>query len=128
MAVAAAWPRPVVLVEADPAGGDLAYRVRPAHGTALAAGQGLVQLAAAVREGVRLGVGDAVAASSVGGAAAVGAVSRAVALEQPARRATAAAPARICADHRAVGRAEEIWACEDEKKRMGTPGSGGDVG
>lgn len=51
LAVAAAWPRPVVLVEADPAGGDLAYRVRPAHGTALAAGQGLVQLAAAVRAG-----------------------------------------------------------------------------
>src|SRR4051794_19611619 len=25
------WPRPVVLLEADPAGGDLAYRCRAAH-------------------------------------------------------------------------------------------------
>jgi hypothetical protein len=51
LALAAAWPRPVVLLEADPAGGDLAYRCRAAHGGPVSANRGLLRLAAAVRGG-----------------------------------------------------------------------------
>ncbi|MEO5665261.1 MAG: hypothetical protein ABIR39_18505 [Nocardioides sp.] len=52
LALAAVWPRPVVLLEADPSGGDLAYRCKAAHGGPVAANQGLLQLAAAVRGGL----------------------------------------------------------------------------
>ena len=52
LALAAVWPRPVVLLEADPAGGDLAYRCNAAHGGPVYASKGLVTLAAAVRGGV----------------------------------------------------------------------------
>lgn len=51
LALAAAWPRAVVLLEADPAGGDLAYRCNAAHGGALAPHKGLLKLAASVRAG-----------------------------------------------------------------------------
>lgn len=51
LALAATWPRPVVLLEADPAGGDLAYRCRAAHGGPVSAHRGLLRLAAAVRAG-----------------------------------------------------------------------------
>ena len=51
LALAAVWPRPVVLLEADPAGGDLAYRCRAAHGGPVSANRGLLRLAAAVRGG-----------------------------------------------------------------------------
>lgn len=51
LALAAVWPRPVVLLEADLAGGDLAYRCRAAHGGAVSANRGLLRLAAAVRGG-----------------------------------------------------------------------------
>ena len=51
LALAAVWPRPVVLLEADPAGGDLAYRCRAAHGGTVSANRGLLRLAAAVRGG-----------------------------------------------------------------------------
>ncbi|MDF0752962.1 hypothetical protein NLU14_22305, partial [Marinobacter sp. 71-i] len=52
LALAAVWPRPVVLLEADPSGGDLAYRCKAAHGGPVAANKGLLQLAAAVRGGL----------------------------------------------------------------------------
>lgn len=52
LTLAAAWPRPVVLLEADPAGGDLAYRCRAAAGGPVFATPNLVALAAAVRGGV----------------------------------------------------------------------------
>ena len=52
LALAAVWPRPVVLLEADPAGGDLAYRCRAAHGGPVSANRGLLRLAAAVRGGM----------------------------------------------------------------------------
>jgi len=52
LALAAAWPRPVALVEADPSGGSVAYRCRAAGGGALAAAPSLLTLAAAVRGGV----------------------------------------------------------------------------
>ena len=52
LALAAVWPRPVVLLEADPSGGDLAYRCMSAHGGPVAANRGLLQLAAAVRGGL----------------------------------------------------------------------------
>lgn len=52
LALAAAWPRPVVLLETDPAGGDLAYRCNAAHGGPLAPHKGLLKLAASVRAGV----------------------------------------------------------------------------
>ena len=43
LALAAVWPRPAVLLEADPAGGDLAYRCRAAHGgPVFASTEGLV--------------------------------------------------------------------------------------
>jgi hypothetical protein len=52
LALAASWPRPVVLLEADPAGGDIAYRCRAASGGPVYASPNLVTLAAAVRGGV----------------------------------------------------------------------------
>lgn len=52
LALAAVWPRPVVLLEADPSGGDLAYRCTTVHCGPVAANQGLLQLAAAVRGGL----------------------------------------------------------------------------
>src|SRR3954454_11814879 len=51
LALAAVWPRPVVLLEADPSGGDLAYRCRAAHGGPVSANRGLLRLAASVRGG-----------------------------------------------------------------------------
>ena len=52
LALTAVWPRPAVLLEADPTGGDLAYRCRAAHGGPVYASKGLLTLAAAVRGGV----------------------------------------------------------------------------
>lgn len=52
LALAAAWSRPVVLLEADPAGGDLAYRCNAAHGGPMAPHRGLLKLAASVRAGI----------------------------------------------------------------------------
>lgn len=51
LALASVWPRPAVLLEADPAGGDLAYRCRAANGGPVIATRGLLHLAAAVRGG-----------------------------------------------------------------------------
>jgi hypothetical protein len=51
LTLAAAWPRPVVLLEADPSGGDLAYRCTAAGGGPPSADRGLLGLAAAVRSG-----------------------------------------------------------------------------
>ena len=51
LGLAAVWPVPVVLVEADPAGGDLAYRCQGGGGGPVPAGRGLLTLAAAVRGG-----------------------------------------------------------------------------
>lgn len=47
--LAAVWPRPMVVLEADPAGGDLAYRCRAAHGGAVYTDRGLLKLASGVR-------------------------------------------------------------------------------
>jgi hypothetical protein len=52
LALAAAWTRPVVLLEADLAGGDLAYRCRAAHGGPVHPTKGLLQVASAVRGGM----------------------------------------------------------------------------
>lgn len=49
LAIAAVWPREVLLVEADPSGGDLAYRCASAAGGPLAAAPSLIGLAAAAR-------------------------------------------------------------------------------
>lgn len=49
LAVAALWPRPVVLVESDPSGGDLAVRAEAEHGAPLAPQPSLLTLAAAAR-------------------------------------------------------------------------------
>jgi hypothetical protein len=49
LALAAVWPRHCVLVEADPAGGDLPYRLRRADGNPLALDRGVVSLATAAR-------------------------------------------------------------------------------
>ena len=51
LAAAAVWPRPVMLLEADPAGGDLAYRCISAAGGPPPAGKSLLTLAAGVRGG-----------------------------------------------------------------------------
>src|SRR3954466_96920 len=51
LAIAAVWPRPVVLLEADPTGGDLGYRCRAAHGGPLSANRGVGRPPAAVRGG-----------------------------------------------------------------------------
>jgi len=50
LVLAAVWPRPVVMVEADPTGGDLAFRCRSANGGPLSTSPSLLSLAAAVRD------------------------------------------------------------------------------
>ena len=47
--LAAVWPGPVLLADADPAGSDLLYRLRTDNGLPLDAERGLLSLAAAVR-------------------------------------------------------------------------------
>lgn len=49
LALAALWPRPVVLVEADPVGSDLRFRARAARGEVLGAAPNLLGVAAAGR-------------------------------------------------------------------------------
>ncbi|MFD1542252.1 hypothetical protein [Nonomuraea guangzhouensis] len=51
-ALAAVWPRPVLLAECDPAGGDVAYRLPAADGGVLNPGKGLLTLAATARRGL----------------------------------------------------------------------------
>jgi hypothetical protein len=52
VALAAVWPRPVLLAECDPAGGDLACRLPAAGGGRLDPGRGLLSLAVAGRRGL----------------------------------------------------------------------------
>ncbi len=52
VALAAVWPRRALLVEADPAGGDLVYRSAAAHGGPLDPNTGLLSLAATARRGL----------------------------------------------------------------------------
>lgn len=52
LALAAVWPRQVVVLEADPAGGDLAYRCEAAYGGLLYTERGALTLAAAMRDGL----------------------------------------------------------------------------
>lgn len=54
LALAACWPRQVVLVEADLSGADLAYRCATPQGGVLDAQRGVMRLAAAVRGGHEL--------------------------------------------------------------------------
>jgi hypothetical protein len=51
-ALAAVWPRQVMLAECDAAGGDLAYRLPAEHGGALDPMRGLLSLGAAARKGL----------------------------------------------------------------------------
>ncbi|NUT09091.1 MAG: hypothetical protein HOQ38_01345 [Nonomuraea sp.] len=51
-ALAAVWPRPVLLAECDPAGGDLAYRLPAADGGVLNPGKGMLTLVATARRGL----------------------------------------------------------------------------
>lgn len=51
-ALAAVWPRPVLLAECDPAGGDIAYRLPADGGGVLNPGKGLLTLAATARRGL----------------------------------------------------------------------------
>ncbi|GIH89623.1 hypothetical protein ACFFMN_13505 [Planobispora siamensis] len=51
-ALGAIWPRPVLLAECDPAGGDLAYRLPAADGGVLNPGRGLLTLGATARRGL----------------------------------------------------------------------------
>jgi hypothetical protein len=55
VALAAVWPRPVLLAECDPAGGDLVYRLPAAGGGQLDPGRGLLSLAVATRRGLEPG-------------------------------------------------------------------------
>ncbi|MBO3745158.1 hypothetical protein J5X84_03690 [Streptosporangiaceae bacterium NEAU-GS5] len=50
-ALGAVWPRPVLLAECDPSGGDLAYRLPGADGT-LSPSRGLLSLGAVARRGL----------------------------------------------------------------------------
>jgi hypothetical protein len=52
LALAAVWPRPVLLAECDPAGGDLVYRLPAGDGGRLDPRHGLLSLAVAARRGV----------------------------------------------------------------------------
>jgi MinD-like ATPase involved in chromosome partitioning or flagellar assembly len=49
LALAAVWPRPALLAECDPAGGDIVYALRSEAGAWLAADRGIVSLATALR-------------------------------------------------------------------------------
>ena len=51
--LAAVWPRPVLLAECDPAGGDLVYRFPAARGGRLDPRRGLLSLAVAARRGLQ---------------------------------------------------------------------------
>ena len=53
IALAAIWPRPVLLAECDPAGGDLVYRLPGADGQRLDPRRGLLSLAVAARRGLQ---------------------------------------------------------------------------
>ena len=55
VALAAVWPRPVLLAECDPAGGDVACRLPGARGGQLDPGRGLLSLAVAARRGFGAG-------------------------------------------------------------------------
>ena len=55
VALAAVWPRQVLLAECDPAGGDLACWLPAADGGQLDPGRGLLSLAVAARRGLRPG-------------------------------------------------------------------------
>jgi hypothetical protein len=55
LALALVWPRPVLLAECDPAGGDLVYRLPAARGGQLDPGRGLLSLAVAARRGLAPG-------------------------------------------------------------------------
>ncbi|MFE5035533.1 hypothetical protein [Streptomyces sp. NPDC056683] len=52
VALAAVWPRRVLLAEADPAGGDLVYRSAAAHGGPLNPNTGMLSIAATARRGL----------------------------------------------------------------------------
>jgi hypothetical protein len=52
VALAAVWPRPVLLAECDPAGGDLVYRLPAADGARLDPRRGLLSLAVSARRGL----------------------------------------------------------------------------
>jgi hypothetical protein len=53
VALAAVWPRPVLLAECDPAGGDLVYWLPAAAGGQLDSRRGLLSLAVAARRGLQ---------------------------------------------------------------------------
>jgi hypothetical protein len=53
LALAAVWPRPVLLAECDPAGGDIVFRFPADHGGPLDPRRGLLTLAVAARRGLR---------------------------------------------------------------------------
>src|SRR5450759_4615781 len=53
VALAAVWPRPVLLAECDPAGGDIVYRLPGADGEPLDPRRGLLSLAVAARRGLQ---------------------------------------------------------------------------
>jgi hypothetical protein len=55
LALAAVWPRPVLLAECDPSGGDLVYRFPASHGSSLDPRRGLLTLAVAARRGLQPG-------------------------------------------------------------------------
>ncbi|MEO9325866.1 hypothetical protein ABFT23_20400 [Nocardioides sp. C4-1] len=51
LALAVQWPRPVAVVDVDPAGGDVLYRVRDEAGGPLDPDRGLLSIGAALRRG-----------------------------------------------------------------------------
>jgi hypothetical protein len=53
LALAAVWPRPVLLAECDPAGGDLGYWLPAAEGGRLDPHRGLLSMAVATRRGAQ---------------------------------------------------------------------------
>jgi hypothetical protein len=55
LALAAVWPRPVLLAECDPSGGDLVYRFPAANGGSLDPRRGLLALAVTARRGLQPG-------------------------------------------------------------------------
>lgn len=53
LAVGALWPRPVLVADVDPSGGDIAFRLPRVDGLGLDPDRGVIALAAAARRGLR---------------------------------------------------------------------------
>ena len=119
LALAAVWPRRVLLAETDPAGGDLVYRSRAAHGGTLDPNSGMLSLAATARRGLAAEqLWDHAQPLTGGLDVLVGLVGN----EPMTRAAGHDGNAELHPEDRAIGRARD--AAEDGAPSGGLPNAG----